>query len=67
MNFLVAVVVLALTVYQFKRGAVFTRGWGIGATRADNPIEFWVLISIQVLVALGMLIIGVIGSIHGHN
>lgn len=53
----VAAVIIGLTIYQFLRGAVFTRSWGWGASRSENPVEFWVTISIQILVAIGLLIL----------
>ena len=65
LDILVAFVIIGLTTYQFMRGAVFTRSWGWGASRSENPIEFWVTIWIQILVAVGLVILSVVGIVQG--
>jgi hypothetical protein len=48
---------LLILILQLKHGYAFNRGWVLAISRSEHPIQYWVLIVINIFEILGVLII----------
>ena len=57
---LAGIVILALQVRIVQRGT-FSAGWFSGVTRENDPLGFWFIVGVNLLLGLSALLLGALG------